>query len=166
MLQGIGLKKYFPLASGMLMGKVRGWIKAVDGVHVHVAEGRHWALWESRGRVKRRWRSFSCSWNDPPRDRCSSMARRYVGLAVMISLAIAARCRRCSRTLTARSTRACALGTSSPSHSRPKAASRAVIRERVAEVLDLVGIRRESAASIRMNSAAANVSVSPLPEHS
>jgi oligopeptide transport system ATP-binding protein len=39
MLQGIGLKKYFPVASGILVGKVRGWIKAVDGVHVQVAEG-------------------------------------------------------------------------------------------------------------------------------
>jgi oligopeptide transport system ATP-binding protein len=39
MLQGIGLKKYFPVTSGVFMGRVRGWIKAVDGVQVHVAEG-------------------------------------------------------------------------------------------------------------------------------
>jgi oligopeptide transport system ATP-binding protein len=39
MLQGIALKKYFPAASGMFAGRVRGWIKAVDGVHVQVAEG-------------------------------------------------------------------------------------------------------------------------------
>jgi ABC-type oligopeptide transport system ATPase subunit len=39
MLQGIALKKYFPVASSMFAGRVRGWIKAVDGVHVQVAEG-------------------------------------------------------------------------------------------------------------------------------
>src|SRR5262245_31299162 len=39
MLQGIGLKKYFPAMGGVFVGKVRGWIKVVDGVHVQVAEG-------------------------------------------------------------------------------------------------------------------------------
>src|SRR5262245_12856142 len=39
MLQGIGLKKYFPVTSGVFGRKVRGWIKAVDGVHVHIDEG-------------------------------------------------------------------------------------------------------------------------------
>ena len=39
MLQGIGLKKYFPVTSGVFAARLRGWIKAVDGVHVHVAEG-------------------------------------------------------------------------------------------------------------------------------
>ena len=39
MLQGIGLKKYFPVTGGFSMGGVRGWIKAVDGVSVQVAEG-------------------------------------------------------------------------------------------------------------------------------
>jgi oligopeptide transport system ATP-binding protein len=38
-LQGIGLKKYFPVSGGFTLGKVRGWIKAVDGVSVQVAEG-------------------------------------------------------------------------------------------------------------------------------
>ena len=39
MLQGIGLKRYFPVTRGFMRGKVRGWIKAVDGVNVQVAEG-------------------------------------------------------------------------------------------------------------------------------
>jgi oligopeptide/dipeptide ABC transporter ATP-binding protein len=38
-LQGIGLKKYFPVTGGFTVGRVRGWIKAVDGVSVQVAEG-------------------------------------------------------------------------------------------------------------------------------
>jgi peptide/nickel transport system ATP-binding protein len=39
LLQGIGLKKYFPVSTGWLVGRARGWIKAVDGVSVQVAEG-------------------------------------------------------------------------------------------------------------------------------
>ena len=39
LLQGIGLTKYFPVSTGWLVGKARGWIKAVDGVSVQVAEG-------------------------------------------------------------------------------------------------------------------------------
>ena len=38
-LQGIGLKKYFPTTGGFAMGRARGWIKAVDGVSVRVAPG-------------------------------------------------------------------------------------------------------------------------------
>ena len=39
LLQGIGLTKYFPGSTGWLAGQARGWIKAVDGVSVQVAEG-------------------------------------------------------------------------------------------------------------------------------
>jgi len=39
LLQGIALKKYFPAATGLLPGKTRGWIKAVDGVNVQVDKG-------------------------------------------------------------------------------------------------------------------------------
>ena len=38
-LKGIDLKKYFPVTGGLGMGAARGWIKAVDGVSVEVAEG-------------------------------------------------------------------------------------------------------------------------------
>lgn len=39
LLQGIALKKYFPSTTGLVPGKARGWIKAVDGVTVQVAQG-------------------------------------------------------------------------------------------------------------------------------
>ena len=39
MLQGVGLKKYFPAARGFGVGRPRGWIKALDGVSVQVGEG-------------------------------------------------------------------------------------------------------------------------------
>jgi oligopeptide/dipeptide ABC transporter ATP-binding protein len=38
-LQAIGLTKYFPVTSGFTIAKARGWIKALDGVSVHVTEG-------------------------------------------------------------------------------------------------------------------------------
>jgi oligopeptide/dipeptide ABC transporter ATP-binding protein len=39
LLEGIELKKYFPVAGGFAVGGARTWIKALDGVSVHVAEG-------------------------------------------------------------------------------------------------------------------------------
>ena len=38
-LQGVELKKHFPVTGGFRVGGIRGWIKAVDGVSVQVAEG-------------------------------------------------------------------------------------------------------------------------------
>ncbi|MCI0879536.1 MAG: ATP-binding cassette domain-containing protein [Chloroflexi bacterium] len=33
------LKKYFPVTSGLLLGRVRGWVKAVDGINFTIAPG-------------------------------------------------------------------------------------------------------------------------------
>jgi oligopeptide/dipeptide ABC transporter ATP-binding protein len=38
-LQGVGLEKHFPAGRGMALGGARSWIRAVDNVSVHVAEG-------------------------------------------------------------------------------------------------------------------------------
>lgn len=38
-LETRGLKKYFPVTRGFLLGKVKGWIKAVDGVSLSVRSG-------------------------------------------------------------------------------------------------------------------------------
>jgi len=38
-LEAIGLTKYFPVTSGFSMSGSRGWVKALDGVSVQVAEG-------------------------------------------------------------------------------------------------------------------------------
>jgi oligopeptide/dipeptide ABC transporter ATP-binding protein len=38
-LEALEVKKHFPVAGGLRVGGVRGWIKAVDGVTVGVAEG-------------------------------------------------------------------------------------------------------------------------------
>ncbi len=39
MLEGVGLKKHFPVRAGFAVGRKAGWVKAVDGVSVQVAEG-------------------------------------------------------------------------------------------------------------------------------
>ncbi|PWU23979.1 MAG: peptide ABC transporter substrate-binding protein, partial [Candidatus Rokuibacteriota bacterium] len=39
MLQGVGLTKHFPVTGGFGVGHARGWIKALDGVSVQVSEG-------------------------------------------------------------------------------------------------------------------------------
>jgi peptide/nickel transport system ATP-binding protein len=39
MLQGVGLTKYFPVTGALAVGRARGVIKALDGVSVQVAEG-------------------------------------------------------------------------------------------------------------------------------
>jgi oligopeptide/dipeptide ABC transporter ATP-binding protein len=39
MLQGVDLKKYFPVSSGLRLGRAHDWLKAVDGVSVQVATG-------------------------------------------------------------------------------------------------------------------------------
>ena len=38
-LEAVGVKKHFPVSGGFGVGGVRGWIKAVDGVSVGVSEG-------------------------------------------------------------------------------------------------------------------------------
>lgn len=39
LLQGLALKKYFPISTGFMPGKTRGYVKAVDGVDVQVTRG-------------------------------------------------------------------------------------------------------------------------------
>ena len=38
-LEGVGLTKYFPATGGFTLGRAHGWVKALDGVSVQVAEG-------------------------------------------------------------------------------------------------------------------------------
>jgi oligopeptide/dipeptide ABC transporter ATP-binding protein len=147
MLQGIGLKKYFPVTSGVFAARLRGWIKAVDGVHVHVAEGEALGIVGESGSGK------------------TTLAKLFLllerptdGSLFFDGQAVQAFSRR-DLVRYRRSVQAVFQDPYSSLNPRMRVEdivaeplppedglSRAVIRERVAEVLELVGLRRESAA--------------------
>ncbi len=147
MLQGIGLKKYFPVTSGILAARVRGWIKAVDGVHVHVAEGEALGIVGESGSGKTTLAKLFLLLERP-----TDGSLLFDGQEVhAFSRRDLARYRR--------SVQAVFQDPYSSLNPRMRVGdivaeplppedglSRAVIRERVAEVLELVGLRRESAA--------------------
>lgn len=147
MLQGIGLKKYFPVTSGVFAARLRGWIKAVDGVHVHVAEGEALGIVGESGSGKTTLAKLFLLLERP-----TDGSLLFDGQEV----------RTFSRQDLARYRRSVQAVFQDPYSSlNPRmrvedivaepllpedGLSRAVIRERVAEVLELVGLRRESAA--------------------
>jgi oligopeptide transport system ATP-binding protein len=147
MLQGIGLKKYFPVTSGVFAARLRGWIKAVDGVHVHVAEGEALGIVGESGSGKTTLAKLFLLLERP-----TEGSLLFDGQEV----------RTFSRQDLARYRRSVQAVFQDPYSSlNPRmriedivaeplppedGLSRAVIRERVAEVLELVGLRRESAA--------------------
>jgi oligopeptide transport system ATP-binding protein len=147
MLQGIGLRKYFPVTSGVLAARLRGWIKAVDGVHVHVAEGEALGIVGESGSGKTTLAKLFLLLERP-----TEGSLLFDGQEV----------RAFTRQDLARYRRSVQAVFQDPYSSlNPRmrvedivaeplppedGLSRAVIRERVAEVLELVGLRRESAA--------------------
>jgi oligopeptide transport system ATP-binding protein len=147
MLQGIGLKKYFPVTSGVFAARLRGWIKAVDGVHVHVAEGEALGIVGESGSGKTTLAKLFLLLERP-----TDGSLFFDGQEVQaFSRHDLARYRR--------SVQAVFQDPYSSLNPRMRVEdivaeplppedglSRAGIRERVAEVLELVGLRRESAA--------------------
>jgi oligopeptide transport system ATP-binding protein len=147
MLQGIGLRKYFPVTSGVFAARLRSWIKAVDGVHVHVAEGEALGIVGESGSGKTTLAKLFLLLERP-----TEGSLLFDGQEV----------RAFSRHDLARYRRSVQAVFQDPYSSlNPRmrvedivaeplppedGLSRAVIRERVAEVLELVGLRRESAA--------------------
>ena len=147
MLQGIGLRKYFPVTSGVFAARLRGWIKAVDGVHVHVAEGEALGIVGESGSGKTTLAKLFLLLERP-----TEGSLLFDGQEV----------RAFSRQDLARYRRSVQAVFQDPYSSlNPRmrvedivaeplppedGLSRAAIRERVAEVLELVGLRRESAA--------------------
>jgi oligopeptide transport system ATP-binding protein len=147
MLQGIGLKKYFPATRGMLAGRMHGWIKAVDGVHMQVAEGEALGIVGESGSGKTTLAKLFLLL-----DRPTEGSLLFEGQEVQAL-------RRHDLARYRRSVQAVFQDPYSSLNPRMRVEnivaeplppeedlSRAAIRERVAEVLELVGLRRDSAA--------------------
>jgi oligopeptide/dipeptide ABC transporter ATP-binding protein len=146
MLQGIGLKKYFPVTSGVFAARVRGWIKAVDGVHVHVAEGEALGIVGESGSGKTTLAKLFLLLERP-----TEGSLLFDGQEVRaFSRHDLARYRRSVQAVfqdpySSLNPRMRVEGIVAEPLSPEDGLNRAAIRERVAEVLELVGLSRDSA---------------------
>ena len=145
-LQGIGLKKYFPVKGGFNLGPAREWIKAVDGVSVQVAEGETLGIVGESGSGKTTLAKLFLLLERP-----TAGSLLFDGKAVQtFGRGDLARFRR--------SVQAVFQDPYSSLNPRMRVdrivaeplpadngASRGMVRERVGEVLELVGLRRDSA---------------------
>ena len=147
MLQGIELRKYFPVTSGVFAGRMRGWIKAVDGVHVHVAEGEALGIVGESGSGKTTLAKLFLLLERP-----TAGSLLFDGQEVQaFSRHDLAHYRRSVQAVfqdpySSLNPRMRVEGIVAEPLPPADGLSRAVIRERVAEVLELVGLRPESAA--------------------
>jgi oligopeptide/dipeptide ABC transporter ATP-binding protein len=147
MLQGIGLKKYFPVTSGVFGARVHGWIKAVDGVHVHVAEGEALGIVGESGSGKTTLAKLFLLLERP-----TDGSLLFDGQEVQtFSRHDLARYRRSVQAVfqdpySSLNPRMRVQDIVAEPLPPEDGLSRPVIRERVAEVLELVGLRRDSAA--------------------
>jgi len=146
MLQGIGLKKYFPVTGGFLVGRARGWIKAVDGVDVQVTEGEALGIVGESGSGKTTLAKLFLLLEQP-----TAGSLRFDGQDVRtFERADVARYRRAVQavfqdpysSLNPRMRVEAIVAEPLPAED---GLSRAVVRERVAEILTMVGLSRDSA---------------------
>jgi len=145
-LEGIELKKHFPVSGGFSVGGVRGWIKAVDGVSVQVAEGETLGIVGESGSGKTTLAKLFLLLERPTGGSLlfDGMASRAFGRDDF------ARYRRSVQavfqdpysSLSPRMRVEQIVAEPLPSENGE---SRAMVRERVGEVLERVGLRRESA---------------------
>jgi len=147
LLQGIGLTKYFPVSTGWLAGQARGWIKAVDGVSLQVAEGETLGIVGESGSGKTTLAKLFLLLTKP-----TSGALLFDGQEVSaFAKEDLTRYRRAVQavfqdpysSLNPRMRVADIIAEPLPPE---VSASRATMRERVAQALELVGLNQESAA--------------------
>src|SRR6058998_4132368 len=147
LLQGIGITKYFPLGTGWLIGKTQGWIKAVDGVSVQVAEGETLGIVGESGSCKTTLAKLFLLLAKP-----TAGSLRFDGKAIeafgrddlaAYRRAVQAVFQDPYSSLNPRMRVEHIVAEPLP---RDNGLSRAGVRDRVGEVLQLVGLRRDSAA--------------------
>jgi len=147
LLQGIGLTKHFPGSTGWLVGHARGWIKAVDGVNVQVAEGETLGIVGESGSGKTTLAKLFLLLTKPTAgsllfhdQEVSTFTKQDL---TRYRRAVQAVFQDPYSSLNPRMRVADIVAEPLP----PEAsASRATVRERVAQALELVGLSQESAA--------------------
>jgi oligopeptide/dipeptide ABC transporter ATP-binding protein len=145
MLQGIGLKKYFPVTGGLFARGTQGWIRAVDGVQVQVAEGEALGIVGESGSGKTTLAKLFLLLERP-----TAGSLRFDGQEVhAFARADLARYRRSVQAVfqdpySSLNPRMRVQDIVAEPLPAADGLSPGVIRERVAEVLELVGLRRDS----------------------
>jgi len=147
MLQGIGLTKYFPATGGFAVGGVRGWIKAVDGVSVQVAPGETLGIVGESGSGKTTLAKLFLLLERPTAGSLLFDGKEIQAFGrydfVRYRRSVQAVFQDPYSSLNPRMRVEHIIAEPLPSEN---GMSRAVVRERVGEVLELVGLRRESTA--------------------
>ncbi len=145
-LQAVGLKKYFPATRGFGVGS-RGWIKAVDGVSVQVAEGETLGIVGESGSGKTTLAKLFLLLERPTAGSLlfdGKATETFVPSDLMrYRRAVQAVFQDPYSSLNPRMRVAQIVAEPLP---RDNGTSRAAVRERVGEVLNLVGLRRDSVA--------------------
>jgi len=147
MLQGVGLKKYFSAARGFAIGRPRGVIKALDGVSVQVAEGETLGIVGESGSGKTTLAKLFLLLERP-----TAGSLLFDGKATeTFDRGDLARYRRAVQAVfqdpySSLNPRMRVEHIVAEPLPRDNGMSRAAVRERVVEVLQLVGLRRDSAA--------------------
>ena len=146
-LQGVGLKKYFPAARGFAIGRPRGVIKALDGVSVQVAEGETLGIVGESGSGKTTLAKLFLLLERP-----TAGSLLFDGKATeTFDRGDLARYRRAVQAVfqdpySSLNPRMRVEHIVAEPLPRGNGVSRAAVRERVAEVLQLVGLRQDSSA--------------------
>ena len=145
-LQAVGLKKHFPAARGFALGRPRGVIKALDGVSVQVAEGETLGIVGESGSGKTTLAKLFLLL-ERPTDGALLFDGRPIASFTRADLlryrrAVQAVFQDPYSSLDPRMRVGQIVAEPLPSDN---GLSRAAVRDRVAEVLQLVGLRRDSA---------------------
>jgi oligopeptide/dipeptide ABC transporter ATP-binding protein len=147
LLQGIELVKYFPVTSGFAIGRGRGWVKAVDGVSVQVAEGETLGIVGESGSGKTTLAKLFLLLERPTAGALLFDGKEIQAFGrddfVRFRRSVQAVFQDPYSSLDPRMRVEHTVAEPLP---RENGTSRAVVRERVGDVLELVGLRRESTA--------------------
>lgn len=146
-LQGVGLKKYFPATGGFALGTTRRWIRAVDGVSVQVAEGETLGIVGESGSGKTTLAKLFLLLERPTAGSLLFEGKEIHAFdrddVKRYRRSVQAVFQDPYSSLNPRMRVEHIVGEPLP---RENGASRATMRERVGDVLELVGLRRENAA--------------------